>query len=59
MFTITCNWTFLSSHIFVEVKLDLIPFNLFTSFEIPFDTTAPQVPIIVNAYPQNNKGEWN
>ena len=58
MFTITYNWTFLSLHIFVEVKLDLIPFNLFTSFEIHFDTT-PLVPITMNAYPQNIQGEWN
>ena len=59
MFIITCNWTFLSLHIFVEVKLDLIPFSFFTYFEIHFVTTPPQVPITVNAYPQNNKGEWN
>ena len=59
MFTITCNWTFLSLHIFIEVKLDLIPFSFFTSFEIHFDTTPPLGPIIVNAYQQNNQGEWN
>ena len=59
MFTITCNWTFLSLHIFVEVKLDLIPFSLFTSFESHFDTTLVVVPITVNAYPLNNQGEWN
>ena len=59
MFTITCNWTFLSLHKFVEVKLDLIPFSFFTSFESHFDTNPPQVPITVNAYPQNNQGEWN
>ena len=59
MFTITCNWTLLSLHIFVEVKLDLILFIFFTYFEIHFDTTPTQVPITVNAYPQNNQGEWN
>ena len=59
MFTITYNWTFLSSHIFVEVKLDLIPFTFFTYFESHFDTTPAPVPITVNAYPQNNQGEWN
>ena len=59
MFTITCNWTLLSLHIFVEVKLDLIPFNLFTSFEGHFDTPPSPVPITVIAYPRNNQGEWN
>ena len=68
MFTITCNCTFLSLHIFVEVKLDLhifvkvkldlIPFSFFTSFGSHFDTTPPQFPITVNAYPQKNQGEW-
>ena len=59
MFTITSNWTFLSLHIFVEVKLDLIPYSFFTSFESHFDTTPPPVLITVNAYPQKNQGEWN
>ena len=58
MFTITCNWTLLSLHIFVEVKLDLIPFNFFVYFEIHFDTSPSLVPIIMNAYPQNPQGEW-
>ena len=56
MFTITCNWEFLSLHIFVEVKLDLIPFSFFISFESHFDTTLAPVIITVNAYPQNNQG---
>ena len=59
MFTITCNWTLLSLHIFVEVKLDLITFIFFTSFEIHFDTRPSRVPITMNAYPQNNQGEWS
>ena len=59
MFTIACNRTFLSLHIFVEIKLDLIPFSFFTSFESYFDTSPTPVPITVNPYPQNNKGEWN
>ena len=44
---------------FVEVKLELIPFSFFTYFESDFDTTPPPVPITVNAYPHNNQGEWN
>ena len=59
MFTMTCNWTFLSLHIFVEVKLDLIPFSLCTYFEIHFDTYPSPFPVTVNAYPHNNQGEWN
>ena len=59
MFTITCNWTLLSLHLFVEVKLDLIPFSFFISFEIHFDTAPSLVPITINAYPQNTQGEWN
>ena len=59
MFTITCNWTFLSLHIFVEVKLDLIPFSFFNSFENHFDTTPSLVTNTMNAYPQNPQGEWN
>ena len=59
MFTITCNWTLISLHIFVEVKLDLITFIFFTSFEIHFDTPPSPVPITMNAYPQNNQGEWS
>ena len=59
MFTITYNWTFLSLHIFIEVKLDLIQFSFFTSFESHFDTTPSPVPITMNAYPQNPQGEWN
>ena len=54
-----CNWTLLSLHIFVEVKLDLITFIFFTSLEIHFDTCPSQVPITMNAYPQNNQGEWS
>ena len=59
MFTITCNWTFLSLNLFVKVKLDLIPFSFFISFERHFDTPPSQVPITMNAYPQNPQGEWN
>ena len=59
MFTIACNWTVLSLHIFIEIKLDMIPFSFFTSFESHFDTSPAPVPITVNPYPQNNKGEWN
>ena len=59
MFTITCNWTLLSLHIFVEVKLDLIPFSLFIYFESHFDTPSSPVPITMNAYPHNTQGEWN
>ena len=51
MFTITCNWTLLSLNLFVEVKLDLIPFSLFISFEIHFDTPPSRVPITMNEYP--------
>ena len=58
MFTITCNWT-LSLHAFVEVKLDLIPFSFFISFEIHFDIPPSPIPITMNAYPQNTQGEWN
>ena len=50
---------FLSLHIFIEVKLELIPFGFYTYFESHFDTSPTPVPIIVNAYPQNNQGEWN
>ena len=59
MFTISRNWTFLSLHIFVEIKLDLIPFRFYTSFESHFESSPAPVPITVNAYPQNNQGEWN
>ena len=59
MFTIACNWTVLSLHIFVEIKLDLIPFSFFTSFESHFDTSPAPILITVNPYPQNNQGEWN
>ena len=59
MFTIACNWTALSLHIFVEIKLDLIPFSFFNSFEIHFDTSPSPILITVNPYPQNNQGEWN
>ena len=61
MFTITCNWTLLILHLFVEVKLDLIPFSFFVSFESHFDTPTPPsvVPVTMNAYPQNPQGEWN
>jgi len=57
MFTIACNWAFLSLHIFLEVKLDLLPFNFYTSFESHFDSPPIAVPVTVNAYPQNNPGE--
>ena len=59
MFTISCNWTFLSLHIFIEIKLDLIPFSFYTSFESHFDNPPAPVPITVNDYPQNNQGDWN
>ena len=59
MFTISYNWTFLSLHIFVEIKLYLIPFIFYTSFESHFDTSHVPGPMAVNAYPQNNQGEWN
>ena len=59
MFTITCKWTFLSMHIFVEVKLDLMPLSFFTYFESNFDTPPSPAPITMNAYPQNNQGEWS
>ena len=59
MFTISCNCTFLSLHIFVEIKLELIPLSFYTSFESHFDTPPAPVPIRVNVYPQNNQGEWN
>ena len=59
MFNIACNWMFLSLHIFVEIKLDLIPFSFFTSFKSHFDTSPTPVPLTVNPYPQTNQGEWN
>ena len=59
MFTITCNWTLLSLHLFVEVKLDLIPLNFFISFEIHFDTPPSPLSTTMNAYPHNPQGEWN
>ena len=59
MFTITCNWTLLSLHLFVEVKLDLIPFSFFISFESHFGTPPSPILITMNAYPQNSQGEWN
>ena len=59
MFTITYNWTFLSLHIFVEFKLDLIPFSFFAYFESHFDEPPSPVSIIMNAYPQNPQVEWN
>ena len=59
MFTITCNWTLLSLHLFVEIKLELIPFSLFIYFEIYFDTPPSPVLVTMNAYPQNPQGEWN
>ena len=57
MFTIICNWTLLSLHLFVEVKLDLIPFSFFVPFEIHFDTRPSPVPVTMNAYPQNPQAE--
>ena len=59
MFTITFNWTLLSLHLFVEFKLDLIPFSLFISLESHFDTPPSLLLIAMNAYPQNTQGEWN
>ena len=59
MFTVACNWMVLSLHIFIEIKLNLVPFNFFTSFEIHFDTSHVPVPSAVNPYPQNNQGERN
>ena len=59
MFTIACNWMILSLHIFIEIKLDLIPFIFFTSLEIHFNASPAPVPITKNRYPQNNQGEWN
>ena len=58
MFTITCNWTVFSSHLFVEVKLDLLPFSFLVTFEIHFDTAYP-VPVAFDTSPQNPQGEWN
>ena len=49
MFTISCNLTFLSLHNFVEIKLDVIPFSFYTSFESHFDTPLAPVPIPVMA----------
>ena len=59
MFHIACDWTFLSLHIFVEIKLDLISFRFLTLFKIHFDTSPTHVPLTVNPYPPNNQGEWN
>ena len=59
MFTITCNWTLLSLHLFVEVKLYLIPFSFFISFESHFDTPPSRVSVTINAYPHNPQGESN
>ena len=59
MFTITCNWTlFFILHLFVEVKLDLLPFSFLVTFESHFDTPSP-VPVTKDVYPQNPQGEWN
>ena len=55
MFTVTCNWTLFSLHLFVEVKLDLLTFNFLVTFEIHFDT-FPSVPITLDTYPQNPQG---
>ena len=55
MFTITCNWTLFSLHIFVEVKLDLLSFCFLVTLEIHFDTFSP-VPITFDTIPQE---DWN
>ena len=58
LFPISGEWTFIILYIFVGIKLDLIPFILYTSFESHFDTSPAPVPITVIDYPQNNQGEW-
>ena len=58
MFKITCDWSLFSLHLFVEVKLDLLTFYLFITFEIHFDTFTP-IPIVFDTFPQNPQGEWN
>ena len=58
MFTITCNWTLFSLHIFVEAKIDLLPLSLLVTFESHFDTPSP-VPVTFDTYPENHQGEWN
>ena len=56
MFTVTCNWTLFSLHLFVEVKLDLLPVIILVTSEIHFDTFSP-VPVTFDTYPQNPQGE--
>ena len=58
MFTVTCNWTLFSLHLFLEVKLDLLPFSFLVTFESHFDT-FPLVHVTLDTYPQNPQGEWN
>ena len=58
MFIVTSNWTLFSFHIFVEVKIDLLPFCFLVTFESHFGTHSP-VPVTFDAYPQNPQGEWN
>ena len=58
MFTITCKLTLFSLHLFVYVKLDLLPFIFLVTFEIHFDTLST-VPVTFDTYPQNPQGEWN
>ena len=58
MFKITCNWSLFSLHLFVEVKLDLLPFSFLATFESHFDTPSP-VLVTFDAYPHNPQGEWN
>ena len=58
MFTVTCNWTLFSLHLFVEVKLDLLPFIFPVTFESHFHTFSP-VPVTFDTYHQNPQGEWN
>ena len=55
MFTVTCNWTLFSLHLFVEVKLDLLPFCFLVTFESHFNTFSPD-PITFDTFPQNPQG---
>ena len=55
MFTVTCNWTFLAYISLYRLKLDLLPFSFFVTFESDFDTFS-QVPVTFDTYPQIVKG---
>ena len=55
MFTVTCNWTFLAYISLYRLKLDLLPFSFFVTFESHFDTFS-QVPVTFDTYPQIVKG---